>query len=124
MFQLSLVDHIRLSFGAVATSYRAHARAAERLSARAWQSRMVVMVLLGIALGGTLVALTGLRYSPLVAVALAGVALLGFTISIPRSISNPGRTRIARARPSSGSSARNTARSWRRSTTAWSTYRP
>ncbi len=82
MFQLSLVDHIRLSFGAVATSYRAHARAAERLSARAWQSRMVVMVLLGIALGGTLVALTGLRYSPLVAVALAGLALLGFTISI------------------------------------------
>ena len=32
MFQLSLVDHIRLSFGAAATSYRAHARAAARLS--------------------------------------------------------------------------------------------
>jgi hypothetical protein len=61
MFQLSLVDHIRLSFGAVATSYRAHARAAERLSARAGQSKVVVLILLGLALGGTLVALTGIR---------------------------------------------------------------
>ena len=82
MFQLSLVDHIRLSFGAVATSYRAHARAAERLSARAWQSRMVVMMLLGLSLGGALGALTGVRYSPIVAAALAGIALMGFTISI------------------------------------------
>jgi hypothetical protein len=82
MFQLSLIDHIRLSFGAVATSYRAHARAAERLSARAWQSKVIVMILLGIALGGTLVALTGIRYSPIVAAALSGVALLGFTIAV------------------------------------------
>jgi hypothetical protein len=82
MFQLSLVDHIRLSFGAVATSYRAHARAAARLSARAWQSRMIVMVLLGLSSGGALVALTGVRYSPIVAAALAGLALLGYTIAI------------------------------------------
>jgi hypothetical protein len=82
MFQLSLVDHIRLSFGSVATSYRAHARAAERLSARAWQSKVIVMVLLGLATGASLVALTGARPILLAAIVLSSVALLAFAISI------------------------------------------
>ena len=82
MFQLSLVDHIRLSFGSVATSYRAHARAAERLSARAWQSKVIVMCLLGLAAGASLLALTGARPFQIAAIALAAVALLGFAVSI------------------------------------------
>lgn len=82
MFQLSLIDHIRLSFGSVATSYRAHARAAERLSARAWQSRVVVMCLLGLATGASLLALTGLRYSLIAAISLSATALIGFAISV------------------------------------------
>jgi hypothetical protein len=82
MFQLSLIDHIRLSFGAVATSYRAHARAAERLSARAWQSKVFIMFLLGLSTAGALVAMTGVRYAQPTAASLAGIALLGFAIAV------------------------------------------
>ena len=82
MFQLSLVDHIRLSFGSVATSYRAHSRAAERLTARARQSRVVMVLLLALAAGASLLALTGSRPFQIAAASLAVVALLGFTISL------------------------------------------
>jgi hypothetical protein len=81
MFQLSLVDHIRLSFGSVTTSYRAHARAAERLSSRAWQSKVLVMLLLALATGASLIALTGARPFQIAAAALATVAVLGFAIA-------------------------------------------
>jgi hypothetical protein len=82
MFQLSLIDHIRLSFGSVTASYRAHARAAERLAARAWQSKVVVMILFCLATGAALIALTGVRQFQIAAAALAAVAVLGFAISI------------------------------------------
>ena len=82
MFQLSLVDHIRLSFGAAATSYRAHARAAARLSARAWQTRVAVMVLLGFATAAALLALTGIHRFQIAAAVLSGLALLGHAIAI------------------------------------------
>jgi hypothetical protein len=82
MFQLSLVDHIRLSFGAAATSYRAHARAAARLSARAWQARIAVMLLLGLATGACLVALAGVRQAQIGAAVLSGLALLGYAVTI------------------------------------------
>ena len=82
MFQLSLVDHIRLSFGAAATSYRAHARAAARLSARAWQARVSVTILLGLATAASLLALTGIRHFQIAAAVLAGLALMGHAITI------------------------------------------
>lgn len=80
MFQLSLVDHIRLSFGSVATSYRAHSRAAERLTARARQSRVFMMFLLAVATGASLFTLTGTRPAQYVAISTAALALLSFTI--------------------------------------------
>lgn len=80
MFQLSLVDHIRLSFGSVATSYRSHARAAERLAARAWQSRVVLVALLGLSACASVVALTGVRPWQIAAAVLAATALAGQTI--------------------------------------------
>jgi SMODS and SLOG-associating 2TM effector domain family 4 len=80
VFQLSLVDHIRLSFGSVATSYRAHARAAERLAARAWQSRVLLVTLLGLSTGACFVALTGARPFQIAAAALATTALVGLSI--------------------------------------------
>jgi hypothetical protein len=80
MFQLSLVDHIRLSFGSVATSYRAHSRTAERLTARARQSRLFVVVLLAFATGASLIALTGSRPFRIATVSLAVSALVGYTI--------------------------------------------
>jgi hypothetical protein len=82
MFQLSLIDHIRLSFGSVATSYRAHARAAERLAARTRQSRVLLLLLLGVTTGTALVALTGVRHFQVAAAALAVVSLVGYAISM------------------------------------------
>ena len=81
MFQLSLVDHIRLSFGSVATSYRGHARAAERLAARARQSRVVLAALLGLATGASLLALTAGRPFQIAAAALSATALVGLAIT-------------------------------------------
>ena len=82
MFQLSLVDQIRLSFGSVATSYRAHSRAAERLTARARQSNIFIALLLALATGASLLALTGFRPFQIAAVSLAAVSLIGYTISL------------------------------------------
>jgi hypothetical protein len=80
MFQLSLVDHIRLSFGSVATSYRAHARAAERLTARSRQSRVFMVFLLAVATGASLFTLTGARTAQYVAISTATLGLLAYTI--------------------------------------------
>jgi len=77
VFQLSLIDHIRLSFGSVATSYRAHARAAERLAGRARQSRVVLVTLLGLTTGVSLLALTGGRPFLIAAATLSATALVG-----------------------------------------------
>jgi hypothetical protein len=80
VFQLSLVDHIRLSFGSVAASYRAHARAAERLSGRTRQSRVVLITLLSLATGASVVALSGQRSSLIAAAALSITSLVGMAI--------------------------------------------
>jgi hypothetical protein len=88
MFQLSLVDHIRLSFGAVSTSYRAHARTAARLAARASQTRVAVMILLALATGAALVALTGIRNAQIAAAVLGALALVSFAIAISLDFEN------------------------------------
>jgi SMODS and SLOG-associating 2TM effector domain family 4 len=48
MFQLSVVDHIRLSFGHVIQSYRVHSSAAEHLAHRAWLFKTTLLALLGL----------------------------------------------------------------------------
>lgn len=79
MFQLSVVDHIRLSFGDVVSSYRAHASAAERLARRAWQIKITVLSLLGL---GVVAAATSI-VSPLqpfdiTSAVLASLGFVGF----------------------------------------------
>jgi hypothetical protein len=81
MFQLSLVDHIRLSFGTVAASYRAHSKAASSLAARASWARIVPVVLMGLATGACLLALTGRRPFQIAAAALAALAFFGQAIA-------------------------------------------
>lgn len=49
MFQLSLVDHIRLSFASVAGAYESHAAAASRLGRWSWYARLALVALLGLA---------------------------------------------------------------------------
>jgi hypothetical protein len=82
MFQLSLVDHIRLSFGGVATGYRAHARAAERLAARASRANVIIVLVLGLAAGAGMAALTGVRWSQITAASLSTAALVAFAIRL------------------------------------------
>src|SRR5919198_4417725 len=81
MFQLSLVDHIRLSFGHVVYSYRAHARVAERLSVRAWRLRVVTLGLSACATASAIMALNGDRRVQIAAAALVGLTFAMHGIS-------------------------------------------
>ena len=75
MFQLSVIDHIRLSFASVANAYDGHAEAAARLARWGWHSRIALLSLLGIAAVSELVALQGGRPYLIVA---AGASILAF----------------------------------------------
>jgi uncharacterized membrane protein YccC len=81
MFQLSLVDHIRLSFGHVVYSYRAHARVAERLSVRAWRLRVVTLLLSAFATASAVMALNGDRRFQIAAAVLVGLTFTMHGIS-------------------------------------------
>ncbi len=48
MFQLSLVDHIRLSFGSVVSAYEGHAEAAARLARWSWYAKLATCSLVGL----------------------------------------------------------------------------
>jgi hypothetical protein len=79
MFQLSVVDHIRLSFGDVVCSYKAHATAAARLARRAWQIKMTVLSLLGLAVvAGVTSVVTVLRPFQIVSAVLISLAFVGY----------------------------------------------
>jgi len=81
MFQLSLVDHIRLSFGHVVYTYRAHARVAERLALRAAQIRAAILTLSGVATGAAVLALGGDRRIQIAAAVSAGLAFALYALS-------------------------------------------
>jgi SMODS and SLOG-associating 2TM effector domain family 4 len=83
MFRLSVVDHVRLSFGHVMQSYTTHARVAERLAARAWQIKIVILTLLGIAAAASVWALVGAsRPLQVVAAIAAGVGFAAYAIYV------------------------------------------
>jgi len=82
MFQLSLVDHIRLSFGGVATSYRAHSRAAERLAARAAQTKVIIVLFLGLAAVAGMLALLGIRWFQIAAASLSTLSVVAYAIHV------------------------------------------
>jgi hypothetical protein len=77
MFQLSVVDHIRLTFASVVNAYEGHAEAAARLGRWNWYSRLAVLTLLGLACVADLIALKAGRVSLLVA---AGGSALAFLV--------------------------------------------
>ncbi|MCA1562940.1 MAG: SLATT domain-containing protein [Acidobacteria bacterium] len=82
MFQLSLVDHIRLSFAHVVCSQEAHARLAEQLSVRAWWTKLVTMVVLGLATAACLLALETGRSFQTAAAVLAASAFVLYGVSL------------------------------------------
>lgn len=57
MFHLSVIDHIRLSFGAVVGAYQAHADAAAALARWGWRTKLAMLALIGVAAVSGLVAL-------------------------------------------------------------------
>ena len=83
MFQITLLDHLRMSFGGVVHGYRAHSQIAERLHRRVWQLRIGELVLLGGALAANITAVvrSDPRYAVVSAV-VAGLALALFTLYV------------------------------------------
>jgi hypothetical protein len=83
VFQITLLDHLRLSFGGAIHAYRAHAAIAERLTRRLWHIRIGELGLLGGALAAALTAAYrgDARYAVLAAV-LSGAALGVFTVYV------------------------------------------
>jgi conflict system pore-forming effector with SLATT domain len=57
MFHLSVVDHIRLSFGTVVGAYQAHADAAAALARWGWRMKLAMLAFIGVAAVASLVAL-------------------------------------------------------------------
>ena len=79
MFQLSIVDHIRLSFGSAVGAYQGHTAAALRLSQWSWYSKIVTLSLLGIGAAANLLVLRlggyGIQVTAAVLAAIAFAAL-------------------------------------------------
>jgi hypothetical protein len=79
MFQLSVVDHIRLTFGDVLCSYQAHTFAAEKLSRKAWQMKMTILAMLGVGVIACAASIVGVgRAFPIVAGVTVGLAFVGY----------------------------------------------
>src|SRR5687767_3679186 len=83
MFQITLLDHLRLSFGGVVHDYYAHSEIAARLNRRAWYLRIAELALLGGALAANITSLV--RLNPrwaIVSGVLVGVALALFAVFV------------------------------------------
>lgn len=78
MFQLSVVDHIRLSFGSVVGAYQGHTAAAVRLERWGWYGKVITLALLGLA---TAAALLAVRYGAAFQIAAAVATALAFCVS-------------------------------------------
>jgi len=87
MFQLTLLDHIRLTFGQVVYRYKAHVQTAERLARRASQLRALELSLVTGTLASALAALL-MPAGPfvLLTVGFAGLALIVSAISMALQI--------------------------------------
>lgn len=75
MFQLSLVDHLRLSFGSAVAAYQGHTAAAKRLTVVGWYARAAALGLAGLAAAASLLAL---RQGHVLQIAAAVLILAAF----------------------------------------------
>jgi hypothetical protein len=83
MFGLSVVDHLRLTFGHVVHNYTVHARAAERWATLALKARITVLALFIIATAFMVVSVLreGSRYGVAAAI-VAGIAVAAYALYI------------------------------------------
>jgi hypothetical protein len=83
MFQLTLLDHLRFTFGHVVHRYKAHTQSAERLARLTWQIRIVELALLGgTAASATAAVLAVNGPFAMLAAALAGLSLITRAVSL------------------------------------------
>ncbi|MEN3340113.1 MAG: hypothetical protein V7647_3789 [Acidobacteriota bacterium] len=82
MFQLSIVDHIRLSFGSAVGAYQGHTAAALRLSQWGWYSKIVTLALLGVGAAANLLALRQGHGVQVTAAVLAAIAFAALAVHI------------------------------------------
>lgn len=81
MFQLSIVDHVRLSFGHVVQNYTVHIRAAERQAAAALYARTGVPALMAAATALSVAVVLGAgRYTQIAATIASALAFLGYAV--------------------------------------------
>jgi hypothetical protein len=82
MFQLSVVDHIRLSFATIASAYENHASASSRLARWSWYVRLSLLALLAAAVALCLLAIVRGRGFQIAAAVLTAAAFVGCTIYV------------------------------------------
>jgi hypothetical protein len=83
MFRLTVVDHLRLSFGHVVRNYTLHARKADRLARLAWTTKLIVLALLGVATATTIANLLGAgRPQQIAAVVATALAFAGHAVYV------------------------------------------
>jgi hypothetical protein len=74
MFQLSLVDHIRLSFGSIVSAYEGHTDAAARLARWSWYAKLAILAALGGAAGTSIAGVVRGGFYTVAAAALSATA--------------------------------------------------
>ncbi len=82
MFQLSIIDHIRLSFGSAVGAYQGHTSAALRLSQWGWYSKIASLSLLGLGAAANLLALRQGHGFQMTAAVLAAIAFAALAVHI------------------------------------------
>ncbi len=82
MFQLSVVDHIRLSFATIAGAYDSHAAASSRLARWSWYARLSLLAVLASAVVLCLLALNRGRGFQIAAAVVTAAAFVGCTIYV------------------------------------------
>ena len=80
MFQLSVVDHVRLSFGSVVGAYQAHADAAATLARWGWRTKLAMLALIGVAAVCSLVALQHGRIFQIVGASATAAAFVACAV--------------------------------------------
>ena len=82
MFQLSVVDHIRLSFATIAGAYESHAAAAGRLARWNWYARLSLVALLAATAVLSFLAMERGQAFQIATLVVAIAAFVGYTVGV------------------------------------------